>query len=174
MPKILENIKEQIVEEARKQLFENGYSKTTIRSVATACGIGVGTMYNYFPSKDILISSFMLEDWKQCTFEMKKLDTVDSLTFLKGIHDCLKVFIDKYRFLFGDKEAASVYATVFTEKHTQLRHVLAEIVLPICMDRAYEDPGFMAGHIAESILSWTLEDVPFKKQSEVLGILLKL
>ena len=75
MPKIIENIKEQIIEEAKKQLFENGYSKTTIRSVAAACGIGVGTMYNYFSSKDMLISTFMLEDWKNCTLQMKKLDT---------------------------------------------------------------------------------------------------
>ena len=62
MPKIIENIKEQIIEEAKRQLFENGYAKTTIRSVAKACGIGVGTIYNYFPSKEMLISAFMLDD----------------------------------------------------------------------------------------------------------------
>lgn len=173
MPKIIENIKEQIIEEAKKQLFENGYAKTTIRSVAAALGIGVGTMYNYFSSKDMLISSFMLEDWRNCTLQMKKLDTSDALIFLEGIHDYLKVFIDKYSFLFKDKEAASVYSSVFTERHTQLRGVLAGIIMPVCEGKEYDDPEFMAEHIAESILFWTLEDVQFKKQAGIFEILLK-
>ncbi|MBO6239776.1 MAG: TetR/AcrR family transcriptional regulator [Butyrivibrio sp.] len=174
MPKIIENIKEQIIEEAKRQLFENGYSKTTIRSVATACGIGVGTMYNYFSSKDMLISSFMLEDWKNCTVQMKKLDTSKPLIFLEGIHDYLKVFIDKYSFLFNDKDAASVYSSVFTERHVQLRGVLAAIIMPVCTCKDYDDPEFLSRHIAESLLFWTLEDVPFDKQAGIFKILLSL
>ena len=174
MPKIIENIKEQIIEEAKRQLFENGYSQTTIRSVATACGIGVGTMYNYFSSKDMLISSFMLEDWKNCTLQMKKLKTSEPLIFLEGIHDYLKVFIDKYSFLFKDKDAASVYSSVFTQRHAQLRGVLAGIIMHVCEGRDYDDPDFLAGHIAESLLFWTLEDVPFKKQSGIFKVLLKI
>ena len=46
MPKILENIREILLQEAKRQVFENGYSSLTIRSVASACGIGVGTVYN--------------------------------------------------------------------------------------------------------------------------------
>ena len=174
MPKIIENIKEQIIEEAKKQLFENGYSKTTIRSVAAACGIGVGTMYNYFSSKDMLISTFMLEDWKNCTLQMKKLDTSKELIFLEGIHDYLKVFIKKYSFLFKDKEAASVYSAVFTERHAQLRGVLGGIILPVCIDKGYDDPDFLAAHIAESLLFWTMDDVAFEKQADIFGILLKI
>ena len=63
MPKIIENARDEIIAEAKRQLFENGYAKTTIRSVAGAIGIGMGTIYNYFSSKDMLISSFILEDW---------------------------------------------------------------------------------------------------------------
>lgn len=56
MPKILENIRELLLQEAKRQVFENGYSSLTIRSVAGACGIGVGTVYNYFESKDALVA----------------------------------------------------------------------------------------------------------------------
>ena len=63
MPKIIENIREKLLEEAKRQVSESGYSSMTIRSVATACGVGTGTVYNYFPSKDMLVASFMLEDW---------------------------------------------------------------------------------------------------------------
>lgn len=66
MPKIIENIRENLLAEARKQVMELGYSSMTIRSVAKACGVGVGTVYNYFASKDMLVASFMLTDWQQC------------------------------------------------------------------------------------------------------------
>ena len=66
MPKIIANIREKLLEEAKKQVLEQGYAAMSIRSVASACGVGVGTVYNYFESKDILIANFMLEDWFMC------------------------------------------------------------------------------------------------------------
>ena len=51
MPKIIENIREKLLEEARRQVMDQGYSTMTIRSVASVCGVGVGTVYNYFESK---------------------------------------------------------------------------------------------------------------------------
>ena len=50
MPKIIENLKDRLIAEAEKQIAESGYGAVTIRSVAKACGVGVGTVYNYFPS----------------------------------------------------------------------------------------------------------------------------
>ena len=63
MPKIIENIREALLVEAKRQIAERGYQNTTIRSVAKECGVAVGTVYNYFKSKDMLIASFILEDW---------------------------------------------------------------------------------------------------------------
>jgi len=66
MPKIIENLKERLIDEARRQVEEDGYAAMTIRSVAKGCGVGIGTVYNYFPSKDTLVATFMLEDWQMC------------------------------------------------------------------------------------------------------------
>ena len=44
MPKKIINLESRLVEEARKQIEEVGYSAMTIRSVAKACGVGVGTV----------------------------------------------------------------------------------------------------------------------------------
>ena len=45
MPKIIENLEDRLIQEARRQIAESGYGATTIRSVAKGCGVGVGTVY---------------------------------------------------------------------------------------------------------------------------------
>ena len=79
IPKILQNVREQLIDEARRQIAKSGYKKTTIRSVANGCGFGVGTVYNYFPSKEALegiseARSFFPGDpeiafWAGCIYE---------------------------------------------------------------------------------------------------------
>ena len=44
MPKIIQNLENRLIEEAKKQIRESGYGALTIRSVAKACGVGVGTV----------------------------------------------------------------------------------------------------------------------------------
>ncbi len=163
MPKIIENLKEQITKEAEKQLFENGYAKTTIRSVAKGCGIAVGTMYNYFDSKDLLISAIVLRDWRECTDRMKKLDPSDRRAFLEGIYGQLCSFTAKYAFLFRDGEAAKVYAGMFDQRHKQLRRVIGDIILPICSDKNCSDPVLFAEHAAETMLFGATEGRTFDK-----------
>ncbi|MBQ3897679.1 MAG: helix-turn-helix transcriptional regulator, partial [Clostridia bacterium] len=63
MPKIIANLEDTIIEQANIQLFEKGYSDMTMRSVAEACGIAVGTVYNYYKSKDMMVAKIMLRDW---------------------------------------------------------------------------------------------------------------
>ena len=66
MPKIIENLENRLIEEAKKQIEASGYGATTIRSVAAGCGVGVGTVYNYFSSKDELLATYLLSDWNGC------------------------------------------------------------------------------------------------------------
>ena len=43
MPKIIENLRASLLCEAKRQINELGYGQTTIRSVASGCGVAVGT-----------------------------------------------------------------------------------------------------------------------------------
>ena len=63
MPKHIENIREDLLSEARRQMLDGGYDSVTIRSVDSSCDIAVGTVYNYFESKEYLVACVMLEDW---------------------------------------------------------------------------------------------------------------
>ena len=45
MPKIIENVRGQLLAEARRQVAQHGYADTTIRSVAGACGLGAESLF---------------------------------------------------------------------------------------------------------------------------------
>ncbi len=63
MAKIIENVYENVLKEGKKILLEDGYQKMTLRLVASRANIATGTIYNYFPSKDVLVAKIMWEDW---------------------------------------------------------------------------------------------------------------
>ena len=49
--------KENILQISRKLIQQNGWAGVNIRSVAAACGVSVGCIYNYFESKTDLLSA---------------------------------------------------------------------------------------------------------------------
>ncbi len=169
MPKIIENVREQLLSEAKRQICENGYAKTTVRSVAAACGLGVGTVYNYFPSKDMLIASFMADEWHLCLDRMRNADKSDVRAVMYVVYSELRSYTEAYRDLFSDKDAAKVFATVFSERHSMLRSQIAEIILPLC------DAGdaFLADFIAESMLTWTVSGKEFDELYRIIERLFK-
>ena len=72
MPKVIDNIRGRAVSEAREILIRDGYAALTIRGIARALGIGLGTIYNYFPSKEFLAACVMLEDWQELTKDFEQ------------------------------------------------------------------------------------------------------
>ena len=167
MPKIIENLREKLLFEARRQIEEHGYAETTIRSIAKACGVGTGTVYNYFSSKDMLIASFMVEDWQNCLGQMKAFPATDRKAFLENISICLKRFIEEHGALFYDKSAFGPFTTGFAQRHRMLRAQVSEAILPVCKGQA-EDENFLAEFTAESILTWTIAGRSFGDQYKLL------
>ena len=168
MPKIIENVREQLLCEAKRQIRENGYAKTTVRSVAAACGLGVGTVYNYFPSKDMLIASFMADEWYLCLERMKNANKSDSRALIELVYNELSSYAEGYRELFSDKDAAKVFATVFSERHAQLRSQIADVLLSVC-----EEDAFLAEFVAEAMLTWTVSGKDLATLYSVIKKLIK-
>ena len=73
MPKVIKDLDKKIIEVATKQLFEKGYAKMTMRSISDECGIAVGTLYNYYKSKNIIVADVMLVDWSSMIKENELL-----------------------------------------------------------------------------------------------------
>ncbi len=158
MPKVIENLRARLLDEAKRQVSELGYGKTTVKSVASALGVGVGTVYNYFPSKDMLVASFMFEDWQAVLDSMSRLPTNDPERLICGIYTLLKDFAEKNQKLFSDSEAAKVIAMSLNSRHKLLRAQIAEFILPICKGESFCDPIFASEFIAEALISWSMEN----------------
>ena len=168
MPKIIENVREQLLAEAKKQISERGYKNTTIRSVASECNIATGTVYNYFKSKDMLIASFILQDWLDCLSSIAEYPKGDSYSFLKFIYTSLIEFVNKHQSLFYDKEASKSFDTSVSERHGQLRQQLAQQIMPIASEE------FLAEYVAEAMLCWTMAGKDFEDIYSLLPEKIKL
>ena len=167
MPKLIENLEANLIREARKQLEEKGYAAVTIRSVAAGCGVGVGTVYNYFPSKDALLASYMLEDWN------RKLECIRQTAaesdhpepVLRCLHQQLCLYIREHQAVFRDETASMGFAGSFSRYHALLRSQLAQPLERFC------ESSFAAEFMVESLLTWTVAGKDF---SEIYGMIRKL
>lgn len=167
MPKIIEHLDDRLLEEAGKQLESAGYSAMTIRSVAKACGVGVGTVYNYYPSKDILVASYLLSDWNGCVRAIHAVsDAAESPEpVMAAIVQQLLAFAGRHQAIFRDEAAAAGFSGSFGSYHATLRGQLAQPLRRFC------DDDFTAEFAAEALLTWTMAGRSF---DELHGILRKL
>jgi AcrR family transcriptional regulator len=102
MPKLIENAKETLILEGRKFLLEKSYSELNIRELAKICDIGTGTFYNYFKTKDALVSAIFQDDW------FKVINIIDTLyedplpikNKFKIIYEAMEEFLDRYISIF--------------------------------------------------------------------------
>lgn len=72
---------EAILDTCRKMVTTEGLAAVNMRSVAKACGVAVGSLYNYFPSKGALIQATVRSVWRDIFFVPG--DTIVCKTFLE-------------------------------------------------------------------------------------------
>ena len=107
--------REAILKSAIEIAYRDGIYKLNIRGLASECGISIGSIYNYFPTKDDLVLAVIEEFWKNI-FERGMCDHHKNLCFIQfyeqiymRFFDYLKIFkedmLNEISFLSkGDKE----------------------------------------------------------------------
>ncbi|MEA5050572.1 MAG: TetR/AcrR family transcriptional regulator [Oscillospiraceae bacterium] len=128
MPKIIDGARDGILRTAEGILFERGYTGFTLRAVAAACGMAVGTIYNYFPSKNVLIASIMAKDWFAALASMDAgVRSADSLAQgLRGIYGEIGDFAARYEPVWNQFNGTAQEPGITPDRHVLLRTQLAE------------------------------------------------
>ncbi|MCJ7709071.1 MAG: TetR/AcrR family transcriptional regulator [Anaerolineales bacterium] len=57
----------EIFDVAMHLFVEKGFNETSMREIGEAAGVGKSTLYDYFPSKDEIMISFVVEEVRQMT-----------------------------------------------------------------------------------------------------------
>lgn len=102
MPKIIENLRENLILEGRKTLIEKNYSELNIRDIAKSCGVAIGTFYNYFSNKEIFVTEIFMDDWRNTLQLTEGLrNTNESFKEkIRQIYLSMQSFVDKYISIF--------------------------------------------------------------------------
>ncbi|MEC9490333.1 MAG: TetR/AcrR family transcriptional regulator [Halanaerobiales bacterium] len=112
MPKIIENLDEEIAKTALELFKNNPYQNVSMRKIASEVGIAVGTLYNYYPNKWELYIEVFEESWRK-TYEILKnncreLDKDYLLNYLEVIYQEMKskkaIVRELFRFIMNDLE----------------------------------------------------------------------
>ncbi len=82
--------KQRIIDATKLVLIELGYSKLTLRKIASAAGIGVGTIYDYFPTKFAVVEIILGQRLSE------KLDAFDQAYASVTPENSIAEFIDRY------------------------------------------------------------------------------
>lgn len=102
MPKVIENLRENILLEAKNILLTKNFKDLSIREIAKSCNIGTGTFYNYFSTKEELVAEIFREDWKKVANlvdELKLADDPCKEKFRK-IYVSIGMFVSSYISIF--------------------------------------------------------------------------
>ncbi len=154
MPKRIENLRENMIKCAKAELLAHGYDALAIRSVAQGCGIAVGTVYNYFPSKDMLVAAVMLEDWLTTLERMRaRCRRAASLRgALTALYEGVTAFSNIYRSVWAGYSFSASARSEFGERHNLLVRQLADCVKPALQRFGADETPGMDVFLAENIL----------------------
>lgn len=89
--------KEEILRTSRKLIQQQGWSSINIRSVAAACGVSVGSIYNYFDSKSALMGAAVESVWCEI-FHRPEDEAVfqDTLTCIRWMYGRMEYGCKEY------------------------------------------------------------------------------
>ncbi|MDY3014056.1 MAG: TetR/AcrR family transcriptional regulator [Evtepia sp.] len=94
--------KEEILSVSKNMVAQQGLHAINMRSVAKQCGVAVGSVYNYFPSKNDLVIATIDAIWREIIQGIE--DRTPSIGFLEEVEKLfygIKSGGEKYPFFFG-------------------------------------------------------------------------
>lgn len=165
MPKMLpDNIKEEILATTRRLVIERGYNKISIRDIAKASGIASGTFYNYFDSKQAVLSALLADDWNRMQTFLKTQSTTSDLAVIEQLEQVfsnLKAMMLSVHELWAlgfPDDFASETMNKMAQIKRQLRIDFAQTIRKTIQGHTEpEREEFLSGFIARMFFSYAYE-----------------
>lgn len=95
MPKRLPNLRQKLIEKAMELAREEGLSGLKLRDLAHECDIALGTLYNYYPTKDALVLDVVQQFWQDC-FHQQSFPQGSVIDKLDWLYQKMKQSIDAF------------------------------------------------------------------------------
>lgn len=175
MPKKINALREKLLTCAREILVSQGYSELTIRAIANSCGVVPGTIYNYFPSKEKLVESIILEDWRaqQVMLDVKMREAGSALEAVRVLAETLDRFVHTYRDVWEKHPATMNDSLVFHQHHKRLVEQMSGMLQPIMEKFGCMFHPVLPQFLAEALLVLAAdEDKHFENVEPILRKLL--
>lgn len=83
--------KETILEISRDLVLKGGFSAISMRAIASRCNIAVGSIYNYFPSKALLLTATIEKVWEEIFAPLYQQES------FRSFPDCISCMFDTIR-----------------------------------------------------------------------------
>ena len=131
MPKVIKDLTNTLYREAKKLLLEQGFKDMSIRDLAKNCNIAVGTVYNYYESKEDLVADVMLTDWSAGIDDAKKaiIAAESAVDGMEAIYRSVQEFFLGYTKVFRNCSKKTVYIpSVYHEKIMEQITALEELL----------------------------------------------
>lgn len=157
--------REEILRAAGEMVKVGKGDGVSMRGIARECGIAVGSIYNYFPTKNDLMIAVVVEMWKEIFFV--PLSKIEGKSFL-GIVECIlermgenrgegQGFLAEHAFVVGDKEKGHLVMEEY------LGHMREELLAVLMGDSAVADEvwsdGFSAADFVRFVVDFLVENL---------------
>lgn len=99
MSRIIENPEQLILSRAKEILYNEGIKKFSMRNLSGKCGIALGTIYNYYSTKEELIIEMMTDYWKENFYILEDILNSNDTLYIKlnEIFNKLNNFIKTFK-----------------------------------------------------------------------------
>lgn len=158
--------KEALLSVAREIAGETGLQSLSVRKLAKRCGISVGTVYNYFPSKAELVSAAVESVWQEA-FHGHSGDTISSHS--DSFTDCVHWMYGQIQNAAADNPSFfTVHSMGFTdsEKNTGRRvmdhffeHMKKGMLGVLNKDKNIREDAFNAGFSEQAFVDFVFSNM---------------
>jgi AcrR family transcriptional regulator len=115
--------------EAAKAVFAEKVASASLEEIARAAGVGIGTLYRHFPSRDALIEAVYRNEVEQLALAAERL--ADKHPPITALREWLLVFVDYLDAKYGMAAVLNLLvggtSTLYAESGAQMKQAIAKL-----------------------------------------------